>query len=90
MLPAGVTLVTLQYDYSSYRPIDDQRLSNLATAASEGVHSLRTIAVPSLTIARGLNNDFTISARLPYVMNSEIRETDVDSGGVTRAAVCMV
>ncbi len=82
VLPPGVTLVTLQYDYVSYRPIDDQRLSALATNGVEGVHSLRTIAVPSLSISRGLTTDFTVSARLPYLANSEIRETDIDSGGV--------
>ena len=82
VLPPGVTLVTLQYDYVSYRPIDDGKLSALAAGGVEGVHSLRTIAVPSLSVSRGLTTDFTVTARLPYLANSEIRETDVDSGGV--------
>ncbi len=82
VLPDGITLVTLQYDTVDYRPISDARLAALATSGVDGVHSLRTIAVPSLSIARGFTPDFTISARLPYLMNSEIRETDVASGGI--------
>ena len=82
VLPPGITLVTLQYDYVNYRPIGDERLTALATSGIDGVHSLRTIAVPSLAIGRGLTKDFTVSARLPYLMNSEIRETDTAGGGI--------
>ena len=83
VLPAGVTLVTLQYDYVSYQPISDARLTDLATAGVEGVHAIRTIAVPSLSLAYGLTKDFTISARLPYLANSDIRETDIAGPGIT-------
>ena len=82
VLPAGVTLITLQYDYVDYRHISDARLTDLATAGVAEVHSLRTIAVPSLALSYGLTKDLTISARLPYLANREIRETDPDAPGV--------
>ena len=82
VLPAGITLVTVEYDFIAYRPISDARLTALAAAGVAEVHSLRTIAVPSLSVAYGLTKDFTVSARLPYLANSEIRETDIAGPGV--------
>ena len=82
VLPQGTTLVTVEYDFVSYRPISDARLTDLATAGVAEVHSLKTIAVPSLSLAYGLTRDFTIAARLPYLANREIRETDVAGPGV--------
>ncbi len=82
VLPAGVVLVTLQYDVASYRPNSDDRLAALATAGVDGVHAMRTIAVPSLNLAYGMSKDFTISARLPYLINTDIREADATLPGV--------
>jgi Putative MetA-pathway of phenol degradation len=82
VLPAGTTLLTVEYDFVSFRPISDARLTALAADGVSEVHSLKTIAVPSLSLAYGLTKDFTIAARLPYLANSEIRETDVDGPGV--------
>ena len=83
VLPPGVALVSLQYDVTSYNPISDARLTALAVAGVDGVHSLRTIAVPSLGLAYGLTKDLTIAARLPYLANSDIRETDTGLPGIT-------
>ena len=83
VLPPGVALVSLQYDVTSYNPISDARLTALAVAGVDGVHSLRTIAVPSLGLAYGLSKDLTIAARLPYLANSDIRETDSGLPGIT-------
>lgn len=82
VLPQGTTLVTVEYDFVSFRPISDARLTALAGVGVEEVHSLRYIAVPSLSIAYGVTRDFTIAARLPYLANREIRETDVAGPGV--------
>lgn len=82
VLPPGVTVVTLQYDVVDYRQISDARLSALAVAGFSEVHSLRSIAVPSVGVAYGLTKDFTIAARLPYLANQEIRETDIALPGV--------
>ncbi len=83
VLPQGITLVTLQYDMVSYKPLSDARLNDLATAGVEGVHAIRTIAVPSLALSYGLTKDLTITARLPYLANRDIRETDIAGPGIT-------
>jgi Putative MetA-pathway of phenol degradation len=82
VLPAGVTVVTAEFDYSNYRPISDARLSSLSEQGVGEVHSLRWIAVPSVSIGYGLTSDLTLGLRLPYLANREIRETDPDNGGV--------
>jgi hypothetical protein len=82
VLPPGITLVTTTYDFVAYRPMSDAKLTALAAQGVGEVHSLTSIAVPSVSIARGITKDFTISARLPYLANKEIRETDVDGSGV--------
>jgi Putative MetA-pathway of phenol degradation len=50
--------------------------SQLIGFASNHVHahSLDTILAPSLVLAYGLTNDFTISARLPVIVRQNIRE----------------
>jgi Putative MetA-pathway of phenol degradation len=82
ILPAGITLVSTTYDFVAFRPISDAKLTALAAQGVGEVHSLKSIAVPSVSIAHGVTKDFTIAARLPYLANKEIRETDVDGPGV--------
>ena len=82
ILPPGVTLVSFSYDTVSYKPFTDARLNALAAAGVEGVHSLSTISVPSLNIAYGVSNDFTMAARLPYLVNRGIRETNTALPGI--------
>jgi Putative MetA-pathway of phenol degradation len=83
LLPAGITLVSVDYDFVSFRQISDARLTALAANGVSQVHSLKAIAVPSLSLAYGVTKDFTLSARLPYLINQELRETDVAGPGVT-------
>jgi hypothetical protein len=82
VLPAGTTVVSGEIDYNSYKPISDARLSDLSAQGVGEVHSLKTIIVPSVSIAYGVTNDLTLGVRLPYLANKEIRETDPDNGGV--------
>jgi Putative MetA-pathway of phenol degradation len=83
VLPAGITVVAIDYDVVSFRPISDARLTALAANGVEGVHSIKRVSVPSVTVSHGVSRDFTLSARLPYLINQEIRETDVAGPGVT-------
>ena len=82
ILPAGVTLVAVDYDVIKFNEISDARLTALALQGVAEVHSLKTISVPALTIGYGLTPDLTVSVRLPYLHNQEIRETDPAGGGV--------
>ena len=83
VLPAGITLVTADVDYAKYQPISDARLTDLAVQGVDGVHSLKSIAVPSVSIAYGVTSDLTVGVRLPYLANSSIRETDTAAGSIT-------
>ena len=75
VLPAGTTLVTFDVDYVKYKPISDARLTDLATNGVEEVHSLKSIAVPSVSLAYGVTNDLTIGVRLPYLGGATMRST---------------
>jgi hypothetical protein len=83
VLPAGITVVTAELEYAKFQPISDARLTALAQQGDGGVHAIKSIAVPALSIARGITDDLTLGIRLPYLANREIREADVDAGGVT-------
>jgi hypothetical protein len=83
VLPAGITLVTVDLDYTRLKPISDAKLSALSDQGVDGAHSLKSIAVPSLSIAYGLTHDLTVGVRLPYLANREIRETNTVDGGFT-------
>ena len=80
VLPAGITLVTLDVDDVKYQPIPDARLTALAVQGVDGVHSLKSIVVPSISIGYGVTSDLTLGVRLPYLANREIRETDTAGG----------
>jgi Putative MetA-pathway of phenol degradation len=82
ILPAGVTLVAVDYDFIKFNEISDARLTALALQGVAEVHSLKTIAVPALTLGYGLTRDLTLSVRLPYLDNQELRETDPAAAGV--------
>jgi hypothetical protein len=82
ILPAGVTLVAVDYDFTKFNEISDARLTALAMQGVAEVHSLKTISVPALTLSYGLTSDLTVAVRLPYLHNQDIRETDPVGGGV--------
>ena len=82
VLPQGTTLVTFDVEYTKFKPISDARLTDLALQGVAEVHSLKSIAVPTVALAYGVTNDLTVGVRLPYLANREIRESDPDNGGV--------
>jgi hypothetical protein len=77
ILPPGITLISFEYDQVRFRPISDARLVDLS-AQERNAHSLREIAVPSISIGYGLTRDLTIGLRAPYLANRGIRETGED------------
>ena len=83
VLPAGITVVSFDVDYTRYKPISDARLAALSDQGVDGVHSLKQIAVPAISIGYGVTNDLTVGVRLPYLANRDIRETDTANGGFT-------
>jgi Putative MetA-pathway of phenol degradation len=81
-LPAGVTLVAVDYEFTKFNEISDAQLTALALQGVAEVHSLKTISVPALTLGYGMTPDLTLAVRLPYLDNQDIRETDPAGGGV--------
>ncbi len=79
-IPAGISIASVVYDRLGIDRLSDATLSSAAVnAASAGddhahVHSLDSIAQPSLNYAYGVTSDLTLSVRLPYVLRSDIRE----------------
>ena len=52
-------------------------------ATTVHVHSLSSIMAPAISFGYGLTADFTISARLPVVVRTDIREAAHEHGGGT-------
>jgi len=64
--------------------IDLKTFSNaeLADFAEDDVdtHSADRVVVPSINVAYGLSDDFTLGARLPYVSTQDVREPSLEGG----------
>ena len=69
----GQWVVGLTYEYTSFNSISDTALAFYA-GQHEHVHTLRTIQSPAISLSYGLTSDLTISARLPYVLRTDISE----------------
>jgi hypothetical protein len=81
---AGVT-----FEYTSFNSLSDAALAFYA-GQHEHVHTLRTIQNPAFSLSYGLTSDLTISARLPYVLRTDIAEgahSHVHGGGALNEAV---
>jgi len=58
----------------------DQQLINSADKGIEGIHSVYRIISTSLSVAYGVNDDLTLSVRLPYIERKNIREGEIENG----------
>jgi hypothetical protein len=83
VLDRGQWVAGATFEFTSFNSISDARLATYA-GQHEHVHTLRTIQSPALALSYGLTSDLTISARLPYVLRTDIREgAHSHSGGAT-------
>ncbi|MEQ1653331.1 MAG: transporter [Hyphomicrobium sp.] len=78
-IPAGISVASIVYDRIALDPLSDATLAHAAEHAHEAgghahVHSLKSIASPSLNYAYGITSELMIAVRLPYVTRSDIRE----------------
>ena len=69
----GHAAVAAVYEHTRFGGLTDQQLID-AAAQHIHAHSIKTIQVPSINAAYGVTNDFMISARLPFVLGTDIRE----------------
>lgn len=58
----------------------DQQLADYADQGLEGVHSIDRVTSTSLSVAYGINDNLTLSARLPYIERKNIREGEIEDG----------
>jgi len=78
-LPQGDGAVALRVEYVSFRRFSDSSLAGYAEQDVEA-HSTDLLLSPSLGVGYGLTNDLTVSARLPYLLRSDIREGHIEDG----------
>jgi hypothetical protein len=69
----GHAAVAAIYEYTRFGGLTDAQLID-AAGRHVHAHSIKTIQVPSISAAVGITNDFMVSARLPYVRRTDIRE----------------
>ena len=72
-LPRGKWAAAVQVEHIAFEEISDARLVELGTQGIEA-HALKEATVPSLRLAYGVTDDFTIGLKLPYVIRRDIRE----------------
>jgi Putative MetA-pathway of phenol degradation len=72
-LEAGHSAVGVFFEMVKIDPFSDAQLKTFAGQHIHA-HSLDTILAPTLVYAYGLTNDLTVSARLPIVIRTDIRE----------------
>jgi hypothetical protein len=69
----GHAAFAVTYEHTRFGGLSDAQLIE-AAANHIHAHSIKTIQVPSVSAAYGVTNDFMISARLPFVLRTDIRE----------------
>ncbi len=79
-IPAGVWALGLRSEWIDKDAFDVEQLEAFAAQGREGVHSVDTILSTSLSFAYGLNDDLSLTARLPYVARENIRESELEGG----------
>ena len=79
-LPEGKFAAGVQNEFINNDAFSTEQLENYAHDGVEGVHSVDSISNRSIAVAYGVSDDFTLSARLPYIGRSNIREAAVEHG----------
>lgn len=83
-LPVGTWGFGLRSEYISNDEFSTEQLESFAGSGLEGVHSIDSIRNTSFSLAYGVTENFSISARLPYIERDNIREGELE-GGVPEA-----
>lgn len=79
-LPAGTRSAGFRAEIVNSDRFSDSDLAGFATAGEEDVHSIDRLLNTSLSLAYGVTDDLTLSARLPYVDRQGIREGEIEDG----------
>ena len=79
-LPASSWSAGLRTEIVNFDRYSDRELADFAAAGEEHVHSVDRLLSLSASLAYGLTDDLTLSARLPYVDRQNIREGEIEDG----------
>lgn len=79
-MPSGTWSAGIRTEVIENDEFSDQQLINYADQGIEGIHSVDRIISSSLSVAYGINDDLTLSARLPYIERKNIREGESEDG----------
>ena len=89
-LDKGETAASIAFEWIKFDPLSNAFLANFGATHGHAVHvhSLSSIMAPAISFGYGLTADFTISARLPVVVRTDIREAAHEhDGGTTTGTV---
>jgi Putative MetA-pathway of phenol degradation len=75
-LDKGETAASIAFEWIKFDPLSNAFLANFGATHGHDVHvhSLSSIMAPAVSFGYGLTADFTISARLPVVVRTDIKE----------------
>jgi len=79
-LPANTWSTGLRTEIVNFDRYSDSELAGFAAAGEEHIHSVDRLATVSASLAYGVTDDLTLSARLPYVDRQNIREGEIEDG----------
>jgi hypothetical protein len=72
-LPKGTWAASFQVEHIAFEDISDARLIDLGAQGIEA-HAVKSTTIPSLRLAYGVTDDFSIGLKLPYVDRRDLRE----------------
>ena len=79
-LPVGSWGFGVRSEIISNDEFSTEQLESFAAAGLEGVHSIDRISNTSFSLSYGVTENFSISARLPYIKRENIREGELEMG----------
>jgi len=79
-LPKGAWGGGLRTEYVNFDRFSDAELKNKGAKGIEDVHSVDSLTNTSISIAHGITDDLTVSARLSHVKRKDIREGEIEDG----------
>ena len=75
-LDKGETAASIAFEWIKFDPLNNAFLADFGATHGHDVHvhSLSSILAPAMSVGYGITADFTISARLPVVVRTDIKE----------------
>jgi Putative MetA-pathway of phenol degradation len=88
-LDQGETAASIAFEWIKFDPLSNAFLADFGATHGHDVHvhSLSSIMAPAISFGYGLTADFTISARLPVVVRTDIKEAAHEHPGGGAPAV---